>query len=63
MCKATPPIDLLREFRAGFEAEAREHRQRASITPDRGEEQACGAKAFAAEQAVKKIDATLRDWG
>lgn len=63
MTKATAPIDLLREFRAGFEAEARTCRERASITPDRGEEQAMGAKAYAAEQAVKKIDATLRDWG
>lgn len=61
MCKALAPIDLLREFRAGFEAEARHFRglekQRSA-----GGARAAGAKAFAAEQAVKKIDATLRDW-
>ena len=63
MCKATAPIDLLRELRVGFETEARHYRDRAQRTPDRAEEQIAGAKAFAAESAVKKIDATLRDWG
>lgn len=53
--KATPPIDLLRELRAGFEAEARHYRE----TPNAA---GAGPKAYAAEQAVKKIDATLRDW-
>ena len=62
MTKATAPIDLLREFRVGFDSEARHYRDRAAKTPDPVEEQLCGAKAFAAEQAVKKIDATLRDW-
>ena len=62
MVKATAPIDLLREFRAGFEAEAKHFREQASRTPDRNEELAMGSKAYAAEQAVKKIDATLRDW-
>lgn len=62
MSKATAPLDLLREIRQGFIAEAGEYRQRAGRTPDRGEEQACGAKAYAAETVVRKIDATLRDW-
>ncbi len=63
MGKATAPIDLLREFRQGFEGEANYYRSRAAVAPDPGEEQSAGAKAFVAEQAVKKIDATLRDWG
>lgn len=62
MVKATAPIDLLRELRRGFETEAKHFReleaQRAA-----GGARAAGAKAYAAEQAVKKIDATLRDWG
>lgn len=63
MCKATPPIDLLRELRAGFEHEAGRYRDDAlNQCATEGERRVLGAKAFAAEQAVKKIDATLRDW-
>lgn len=61
MPKVTAPIDLLREFRAGFEAEA-EHFRALEKQRSAGGARAAGAKAFAAEQAVKKIDATLRDW-
>ena len=61
--KATAPIDLLRELRAGFEAEARHFRERQARTFDGAEKHTVGAKAFAAENAVRKIDATLRDWG
>jgi hypothetical protein len=59
--KATAPLDLLREIRTGFEAEARHYRELERQAPIR-EQQANGAKAYAAEQAVRKIDATLRDW-
>lgn len=61
--KATAPIDLLHELRAGFEAEARHYRARQE-TPGNSlvDNRIFGAHAFAAEQAVKKIDATLRDW-
>lgn len=65
MTKAAAPIDLLRELRAGFEAEAIAFRgvQEADVSAGmRIKAQVAGAKAFAAEQAVKKIDATLRDW-
>lgn len=60
--KATAPIDLLREFRAGFEAEARDYRDKQQRCPPGSNNVAYGSKAYAAEQAVKKIDATLRDW-
>lgn len=68
MDKATAPLDLLRELRAGFEAEAGAFREQqrklvAAGLGRSGKEQSCGAKAFAAESAVKRIDATLRDWG
>lgn len=60
--KAATPIDLLRELRAGFEAEAEEFRDREQRSTTMGNERVFGAKAYVAEQAVKKIDATLRDW-
>lgn len=62
MDKATAPIDLLREFRVGFEAEAKHYREMQTRGTTIGEQRAMGAKANAAEQAVRKIDATLRDW-
>ncbi len=66
MCKAIAPIDLLRELRTGFEVEAGAFRkqQEAAVASGLGiRALSAGAKAFAAEHAVKKIDATLRDWG
>jgi hypothetical protein len=59
--KATAPIDLLRELRRGFKMEAihfrnEEKKPFANV-------RAMGTKAYGAEQAVKRIDATLRDWG
>lgn len=62
MTKATAPIDLLRELRTGFEAEAKHFRGLEQTRMAGGGRRAAGVKAFAAEQAVKKIDATLRDW-
>jgi len=59
--RATAPIDLLREFRQGFEAEA-VHFRGLETQRTGGGKRAAGAKAYAAEQAVKRIDATLRDW-
>lgn len=62
MCKATAPIDLLREIREGFRHEAAEYRRIEQGAFSKMEQQVAGAKAFAAENAVRKIDATLRDW-
>jgi hypothetical protein len=60
--RATAPIDLLREIRRAYEAEAAEYRRQEQLALSRFEMQALGAKAYASEQAVRKIDATLRDW-
>ena len=61
--KATAPIDLLREIRRGYEIEADQHRSKEKLALSRFEKQAEGAKAYAAESMVRRIDATLRDWG
>lgn len=60
--KATAPIDLLREIRQGFVVEAGHFREQQEQAARRSVKQAMGAKAFAAEHVVRKIDATLRDW-
>jgi hypothetical protein len=62
MDKATAPIDLLRELRRVFEYEAAEYRKKEQVSLSRLEQKSFGAKAYANEQAVRKIDATLRDW-
>lgn len=62
MQKALAPIDLLREIRRGFASEAAHRRTKESISLSKVEARAEGAKAYAAEQMVRKIDATLRDW-
>lgn len=61
---STPaPIDLLRELREGFVAEAHHFREQEQRSFSKLDQRVMGAKAFAAENAVRKIDATLRDWG
>jgi hypothetical protein len=62
MNKAMPPLDLLREIRKAFEHDATELREKEKQSSGL-EARALGLRAFAAEAAVKKIDATLRDWG
>lgn len=62
MTKAIAPIDLLRELRKGFDAEAKHFRSMESVSFSNLEMRAHSSKAYAAEQAVRKIDATLRDW-
>jgi hypothetical protein len=61
--RASAPIDLLREIRRGFVAEAGHFRQQESEATSKLDRAVFGAKAFAAENTVRKIDATLRDWG
>lgn len=61
--KAVAPIDLLREIRRVFEHDAAEYRKQEQLSLSRMEQAALGAKAYACENAVRKIDATLRDWG
>lgn len=56
------PIDLLREIRKAYEHEAKEFRRQEQAAFSKIEQQVAGAKAFASENAVRKIDATLRDW-
>jgi hypothetical protein len=60
--RAVAPIDLLREIRKAYEHEAQEFRRQEQKAYSKLEQQVAGAKAFAAENAVRKIDATLRDW-
>lgn len=60
--KATAPLDLLRELRRAFVHEANEYRRKQENALAPLERQAAAAKAYANEQAVRKIDATLRDW-
>lgn len=60
--RAIPPLDLLREIRRAYEAEAKEYRRQEQLALSRIEMRALGSKAYASEQAVRKIDATLRDW-
>lgn len=61
--RATAPIDLLREFRKVFEHDAGVCRQKEKLALSKFEKRAIAARAYANEQAVRKIDATLRDWG
>lgn len=62
MCKAMAPLDLLKELRQVFEHHAATFRKRQQATYSKLEANAAGARACACEQAIKKIDATLRDW-
>jgi hypothetical protein len=62
MCKATAPIDLLRELREVFVIDGANFRIVARDASTTGDQRAAGARAFACETAVKRIDATLRDW-
>jgi hypothetical protein len=62
MDKATAPLDLLRELRQVFEHDAAEYRRQEQASLPRWEQVGLGAKAYACENAVRKIDATLRDW-
>lgn len=61
--RSTAPIPLLRELRRVFEHDAGEYRKREQLSLSHMEQKALGARAYACEQAVRKIDATLRDWG
>lgn len=55
------PIELLRQFRSAFELEAKALRRQApEAEPQRASE--LRMRALAAETAVRKIDATLKDW-
>lgn len=62
MPKSTAPIPLLRELRRAFEHDAGEYRKREQSSLSRLEQQSLGARAYACETAVRKIDETLRDW-
>ena len=59
---AVPPLDLLRELRKVFEHDAAVLRRRETLALSKLEERAAGAKAYANENAVRKIDATLREY-
>jgi hypothetical protein len=59
---AMEPIPLLRELRKAFEHDATEYRKREQASMSRLEQGSLGARAYACEAAVRKIDATLRDW-
>jgi hypothetical protein len=62
MDKAEAPIPLLRELRRVFEYDAGEYRKREQASLSTLEQKALGARAYACENVVRKIDATLRDW-
>jgi hypothetical protein len=62
MDKATAPLDLLRELRRGFEHDAKVCREKEKLALSEFEKRAIGARAYANENAVRRIDATLRDW-
>jgi hypothetical protein len=62
MVTSKAPLILLRELRQVFEIDAKQLREREKEAAG-GESRALGARAYAAENVVKEIDATLRDWG
>lgn len=60
--KATAPLDLLRELKNSFMHDALAYRDIERDAEVEGDRRAAGAKAYANETVVRKIDATLRDW-
>lgn len=62
MPSSTPPLDLLRELREVFVADAKAFRSKEAGAWTTLEKHAIAGKAAACEHAVKRIDATLRDW-
>lgn len=63
MAKGTPPIELLKQLREVFKADADSFRRKEATAWTRLEKQAMAGQAAACEYTVKRIDDTLRDWG
>jgi hypothetical protein len=60
--RAAAPIELIRTLRKVFVYDASEYRKKEQLAFSVLERQATAAKAYACEQVIREIDATLRDW-